>query len=439
MDVPDSWLFEPPISEPPAPQPTMSPSAPNAVPVDEVPPPPMTASELESAASRPMTPTPLRVRRRRNHVRHQHPYRNDGSAPLMASQQPIESLARKLSQQTLMARRDQDHDSSERMPTTLMAASLTEDSMQGHEPARYDDSAMEIDPVEADDLEPLRLPLPRSVEMMRRRRMLSRRQVPSSARRGPDVTAKMPEPVEALPLLSRSISDLAMKSIEPDSLPPVGTTKDETIDALDPIETLLPPRRAARSTIPATEELYYRTEGVRHPHPYSTTNATEPLEPIEPTLPSRKPTRSLEALVMRPLPGTWRDHPPIEALSKDSATVPEPEADEGFCDGADELSWLNDCGSSLAGPSRLIQSNGVLRFKRSSEAAMQCSVVVQKTARMRRRRQRKQEVRSRASSLIPTSFMDCPDVPVPYLNQGGPALAVDKESAEPRLDYDGIR
>lgn len=141
---------------------------------------------------------------------------------------------------------------------------------------------------------------------------------------------------------------------------------------------------------------------------------------------------------MRPLPGTWRDYPPIEIDPKDGATLPDLEADEGFCDGADELSWLNDGGSSLAGPSRLVQNNGVLRFKRSSEAAMQCTVVVQKSARMRRRRQRKHEARSRASSTIPTSIIDGPDLPLPYPTEEGPASPMDNGSAERHLAYDRV-
>lgn len=462
MDVPDSWLYEPPISETPAPQPAMSSSAPKPAVVDEVPPPPLTASELECAPSRPMTPTPLRVRRRRNHIRHQHPYRNDGSAPVMASQQPMESLARKLSQQTLITRRDQGQDSSECKPAAPTATPLT-DSMQGLEPGDTD-TAMDIDPVEADLFEPLQLPVPRSVEMMRRRRMLSRRQM-SSASRGGDLATKptepLPEPIQPLEFSSRPTVDLAMKPIEPDSLPSTRTNADKAIEALDPnealkpigaldsiealkavgtlnpieafdpIEPLLPQRKTAHSRLPRAEDL-------GHLLPRSSINVADSIEAIEPAVPSRKPIRSLEALVMRPLPGTWRDYPPIEIDPKDGATLPDLEADEGFCDGADELSWLNDGGSTLAGPSRLVQNNGVLRFKRSSEAAMQCTVVVQKSARMRRRRQRKHEARSRASSTIPTSIIDGPDLPLPYPTEEGPASPMDNGSAERHLAYDRV-
>ncbi|KAJ6443262.1 chitosanase [Purpureocillium lavendulum] len=455
MDVPDSWPYEPPVPHPPSLRPAIT-SAPrqhvNAF-DDEVPPPPLTVSELECATYSPLTTAPLRTRRRRNHIRHQHPYRHDGAAPVMQSQQPMESLTRKLSQQTLKPQPDQDRESSAWTTTALTApppVDTMQDLVRGHV-----DMAMDIDPIEAGDLEPLHLPLPRSVEMMRRRRMYSHRQLPST-RRGVDGAPKSIERIDSR-LSSRRMMDMASKPLEAHSLlTPRETADSSTIEpqpssrrtmdislevielnssltphaaadtAVEPLEPIeLPPTRRA---VDAAMKRIGRLKPLLPP--LSTVSVADSIEPIEPLLPSRAPMKSLDALPTRPLPGTWRDYPPIEVDPKDGAGLPELEADEGFCEGADELPWLTQGGSSLAGPSRLIQSNGVLRFKRSSEAAMQCSVVVQKTARMRRRRQRKQETRSRASSTVPTPNTDRPDLPFTQLIDAGPAPPISDTRAE---------
>lgn len=103
----------------------------------------------------------------------------------------------------------------------------------------------------------------------------------------------------------------------------------------------------------------------------------------------------------------------------------ELEADEGYCDGNDDMSWLVDA-ANMSGVSRTVRSNGVLKFRTSTEAALQCSMVVHKNPRMRRRRQKKLETRLKPTDTsagsrkgpAPTTA-ECPDElllsPLPYV------------------------
>ncbi|KJZ79572.1 hypothetical protein HIM_01041 [Hirsutella minnesotensis 3608] len=77
------------------------------------------------------------------------------------------------------------------------------------------------------------------------------------------------------------------------------------------------------------------------------------------------------------------------------------EADEGYCEGSDDMSWLACSKDNLLGGfTRTYRSNGVLKFRTSTEAALQCSMVVHKTPRMRRRRHNKLETRLKSSTTL---------------------------------------
>lgn len=75
-----------------------------------------------------------------------------------------------------------------------------------------------------------------------------------------------------------------------------------------------------------------------------------------------------------------------------SAAELELEADEGYCEGADDMAWLAGA-VAVEGLPRIARSSGLLRFKTSTEAALQCSLVVRKHPRMRKRRRKKLETR----------------------------------------------
>ncbi|ODA80226.1 hypothetical protein RJ55_03184 [Drechmeria coniospora] len=106
--------------------------------------------------------------------------------------------------------------------------------------------------------------------------------------------------------------------------------------------------------------------------------------------------------VTEALPTPSHNQPPIEVDPMEDPTFPGLEPDEGFGDGPDNVSWLSDGRILVDSQSDVLGGNGILHFRSSAETALQCSVVVQKHARMRRRRQRKRETASRASSVMPT-------------------------------------
>ncbi|KAM4063916.1 hypothetical protein HRG_007006 [Hirsutella rhossiliensis] len=78
---------------------------------------------------------------------------------------------------------------------------------------------------------------------------------------------------------------------------------------------------------------------------------------------------------------TAKPHPVFERNLPTMAVEPvvdmsflELEADEGYCEGADDMSWLADS-ASMNGMSRAVRSNSLLKFRTSTEAALQCSLL----------------------------------------------------------------
>ncbi|PHH68678.1 hypothetical protein CDD82_364 [Ophiocordyceps australis] len=91
---------------------------------------------------------------------------------------------------------------------------------------------------------------------------------------------------------------------------------------------------------------------------------------------------------------TTESKAPVEAQDSNPSMGGKLEADEGYCEGDDDMSWLGG-DELMPGLSSSARSNGLLKFQTSAERAMQCSMVVRKTARMRRRRHHKREIRKR--------------------------------------------
>lgn len=78
-------------------------------------------------------------------------------------------------------------------------------------------------------------------------------------------------------------------------------------------------------------------------------------------------------------------------------------ADEGYDDAIDDTAWANNRRYLIHSMAKHARSSGALNFRTSSEAALLCPRIVHKAPRMRRRRQRKNQTRLRASST-PTSL-----------------------------------
>ncbi|KAK2597452.1 hypothetical protein QQS21_005922 [Conoideocrella luteorostrata] len=73
-------------------------------------------------------------------------------------------------------------------------------------------------------------------------------------------------------------------------------------------------------------------------------------------------------------------------------------SDEGYCDNLGELAGEGDGHNLIRSLARHARTSGVLQYRTSAEAALQCHQVVQRAPRMRRRRHRKHQTRLRASS-----------------------------------------
>ncbi|KND89600.1 hypothetical protein TOPH_05624 [Tolypocladium ophioglossoides CBS 100239] len=230
------------------------------------------------------------------------------------------------------------------------------------------DMVMDVDP---DEVETKEAPMPRSLEMMRTRPRWTRRGRPLGCPLRSTEDAKAPEPEQPSPtepLLAHWHSPLEAGPAEGEAkeAPWVPTTRE-----LKPMPLR---RKHTRNGRPVTG-------------PWHLSGDAEAPRPEEPS----QTARHAQDTTTEPLPTSWHNQPPVVVDAVDGPACLEP--DEGYCEGADHMSWLGEAGMLTDG----LPTNGRLWFKTSAEAAMQCSVVVQKNPRMRRRRQRKMEARSRES------------------------------------------
>ncbi|CEJ82528.1 hypothetical protein VHEMI02587 [[Torrubiella] hemipterigena] len=78
-------------------------------------------------------------------------------------------------------------------------------------------------------------------------------------------------------------------------------------------------------------------------------------------------------------------------------TCPILEADEGYCEGEDDFSWLESQAETIGLPNSL-RKRGILRYQSSQDAALRSANLVRNQTRMRKRRLKRRESRSYAGS-----------------------------------------
>lgn len=245
------------------------------------------------------------------------------------------------------------------------------------------DMIMDVDPDEVEAKEAPLPPMPHSFEMMRMRRKWTRRGRPAARPWRPSEDARTPQPEQPSPTTQHTQTPMTGPLLAHWHSPhEVGPEEAEDREA---------------PTIRNFKSMPMRRKYTRRGRPLYGQDANP-----QPEMPST--TRHAQNTTTEPLPAYWRNQPPVAVDPVGASACLDPEPDEGYCEGADDMAWLEEAGILMDG----LPSNGRLRFKTSVEAAMQCSVVVQRNPRMRRRRQGKMETRPRASStLVDASFDTC--------------------------------
>lgn len=107
----------------------------------------------------------------------------------------------------------------------------------------------------------------------------------------------------------------------------------------------------------------------------------------------------------------------IEVDPKQNSESDDFDLDEGYGDGFEDFAWANDGRSLIQSLANHARKSGALRYRTSAEAALECSQIVHRAPRMRRRRHKKTKTRLRASSTASTCGFDnqniiSPDTPV---------------------------
>ncbi|POR39169.1 Uncharacterized protein TPAR_00626 [Tolypocladium paradoxum] len=252
------------------------------------------------------------------------------------------------------------------------------------------DMIMDVDPDEVEAKEAPLPPMARSFEMMRiRRKRTSRgRPVPGPWHSSEDAGASRPE--QPSPTTRHAQNPTTEPSPAPRQSPlEVGPEEMEAKEA-----PLVPTLRSLK-LMPSRCRSTRRGRPLTGPWHLFEDARPRPEEP-SPT------TRHAQNATLEPLPAIWRSQPPVAVDAADDSACLDLEPDEGYCEGGDDMSWLGAASMLMGG----LPTNGRLRFRTSAEAAMQCSVVVQKNPRMRRRRQRKMDTRLRASSTVTDASFD---------------------------------
>lgn len=154
------------------------------------------------------------------------------------------------------------------------------------------------------------------------------------------------------------------------------------------------PRHAVSSTAAMRHSLYAAPE-LRH------SISKRDLQHAQPTV-------STTSSSSRNMPPPLSYQGDIRALPTSNNHSSSVAADEGYCDGDEDLSWLDSEHAALLGAANNYRRRGMLSFRTSQEAAMQCStVLVRNTPRMRRRRRHKQGRRlSTATDISQSSDLE---------------------------------
>ncbi|KAK9445740.1 hypothetical protein VB005_00854 [Metarhizium brunneum] len=150
-------------------------------------------------------------------------------------------------------------------------------------------------------------------------------------------------------------------------------------------------------------------------------NILTPFAEYDPNVPQLEPEKPLPStpaefpsMVMIPESTTTQHHVPLpEVDPKHKLGFEDLDLDEGYGHGTDELVWTNDGHGLLQSLASRARKSGALAYRTSSEAAMDCSQVVHKVPRMRRRRHKKNQTRLQASSSIKTCGIDSHDITTP--------------------------
>ena len=110
--------------------------------------------------------------------------------------------------------------------------------------------------------------------------------------------------------------------------------------------------------------------------------------------------RSVESPTILDTTLHWRAVPVPEETARNHAVGALSSADEGYCEGDDDLSWLDNDDAATLGVAGHLRRRGLLRYRSSQEAAMQCSTkLVRNEPRMRRRRKQKERRLSTATNV----------------------------------------
>lgn len=96
----------------------------------------------------------------------------------------------------------------------------------------------------------------------------------------------------------------------------------------------------------------------------------------------------------------------IEVDPKQNLESDDFDLDEGYGDGFEDFAWANDGRSLIRSLANHARKSGALRYRTSAEAALECSQIVHRAPRMRRRRHKKNQTRLRASSTVSTCGFD---------------------------------
>ncbi|KHN99411.1 uncharacterized protein MAM_03109 [Metarhizium album ARSEF 1941] len=137
---------------------------------------------------------------------------------------------------------------------------------------------------------------------------------------------------------------------------------------------------------------------------------------LEPERPPSPPADSPSVKLMPGSAETEHHAPLLEVDPKQKLECKDLDLDEGYGAGTDELIWTNDGHSLIQSLANHARKSGALVYRTSSEAAMDCSQIVYKAPRMRRRRH-KNHTRLQESPSINAYGIDRQNI----INPGHPA------------------
>lgn len=121
----------------------------------------------------------------------------------------------------------------------------------------------------------------------------------------------------------------------------------------------------------------------------------------------------------------WQAVPVADGIESKHTVSTSSGADEGYCEGDDDLSWLDNEDAAALGLAGHLRRRGLLKYRSSQEAAMQCSTkLVRNEPRMRRRRKQKERRLSTATNVSQaTDILSSSITQLPSLTSSPPHAA----------------